>query len=127
MNTYPAQAQRGRPLILCVDDNETQLRLLNDILVGEGFQILQAATPKVAVEMMMEAPVSLVIADHFLRGLTGTDLALKLKKIKPTVPILLHSGTQPDTMKNVDAFINKGEPIAEFLRVVRDLVRRFSS
>ncbi len=76
---------------------------------------------------MMEATVSLVIADHFLRGLTGTDLALKLKKIKPTVPILLHSGAQPDTMKNVDAFRNKGEPIAEFLRVVRDLVRRFSS
>src|SRR4051812_4875501 len=105
MSSYPAQAQRGRPLILCVDDNETQLRLLNDVLVGEGFQVLQAATPKVAVEMMMEAPVSLVIADHFLRGLTGTDLALKLKKIKPTVPILLHSGTQPDTMKSVDAFL----------------------
>ena len=127
MNTYPAQAQSGRPLILCVDDNETQLRLLNDVLVREGFQVLQAATPKEAVEMMMEAPVSLVIADHFLRGLTGTELALKLKKIKPTVPILLHSGAQPETMKNVDAFLNKGEPIAEFLRVVRDLVRRFSS
>src|SRR5438067_978953 len=109
MDPHPAQAHSGKPPILCVDDNETQLRLLNDVLVREGFQVLQASTPREAVEMMIEAPVSLVIADHFLRGLTGTDLALKLKKIKPTVPILLHSGAHPETMTNVDVFMNKGE------------------
>ena len=98
-----------------------------EILGRQGFQVLQASTVETALETMREAPISLVISDHFLRGASGTELAEKLKMLKPTVPILLHSGAHPETMKNVDAFLNKGEPIAEFLRVVRDLVRRFSS
>src|SRR5581483_363650 len=105
MTGISGDIQRGRPLYLCIDDSQTQLRLLNDVLVSEGFQVLQASSPKEAIEMMIEAPVSLVVADHLLRGLTGTGLAAKLKRIKPTVPVLLHSGTPPDRLQNVDAYI----------------------
>ena len=69
---------------------------MNDVLVREGFRVLQALTPKDALQIMMEAPISFVIADHFLRGVTGTELDAKLNEIKPTVPVLLHSGTHPD-------------------------------
>jgi CheY-like chemotaxis protein len=79
------------------------------------------------MEMFREAPVSLVIADHMLRGISGTQLAAQFKAIKPTVPIVLHSGTNPDTFRNVDAFIHKGESVGSFLAIVRDLVKRFSS
>src|SRR5437762_4016756 len=89
----------GRPLILCIDDNPSQLRLLDEILARRGFQILQASTAENALEAMREAPISLVISDHFLRGASGTELAEKLKMLKPTVPILLHSGANPDTMR----------------------------
>jgi len=117
----------GRPLILCIDDNASQLRLLDEILGRQGFQVLQASTVETALETMREAPISLVISDHFLRGTSGTELAEKLKALKPTVPILLHSGAHPDTMRNVDAFINKGESVKEFIAVACDLIKRFST
>jgi hypothetical protein len=62
-----------------------------------------------------------------LSGTTGTQLAARLKKLKPTVPILLRSGMQPDTMRNVDAFMSKGEAPQDLVAMAWDLVRRFSS
>jgi CheY-like chemotaxis protein len=123
----PVPVQIGRALILCLDDNQTGLCLINDILVRNGYAVLLASTAEEALEMLREAPVSLVIADHMLRGATGTELAAHFKSIKPTVPVVLHSGTNPDTVRHVDAFINKGEPVETFLGIVADLVKRFSS
>lgn len=123
----PAPVRIGRALILCVDDNQTGLRLINDILVRNGFAVLLASTAEESLEIFREAPVSLVIADHVLRGTTGAELAARFKAIKPTVPIVLHSGTNPDTVRHVDAFIHKGEPVESFLAIVADLVKRFST
>ena len=77
--------------------------------------------------MLREAPVSLVIADHMLRGSSGAELAAQFKAIKSTVPVVLHSGMNPDTVRHVDAFIHKGEPVEALLSLVSDLVKRFSS
>jgi hypothetical protein len=63
-------------------------------------------------------------ADHMLKGQTGIDAAKEMKKIKPSVPIILYSGTNPETIQHVDVFINQGEPTATFLRIVHDVVRR---
>lgn len=126
-STKPGAVQIGRALILCLDDNPAGLRLMNDILVRNGYAVLLAPTVEESLEMFREAPVSLVIADHMLRGTTGTELAAQFKSIKPTVPVVLHSGTNPDTVRHVDAFINKGEPVDTFLEIVAELVKRFSS
>lgn len=126
-STNTVSPQLGRALILCVDDSKTALRLTNDILVKNGFAVLLASTAEQATEMLREAPVSLVIADHMLRGTTGTELAAKFKAIKPTVPIVLHSGTNPEMVRHVDAFIHKGESVEAFVALISDLVKRFSS
>ncbi len=101
--------------------------MLQQILSLEGYQVLQATTTEQALATFVEAPISLVLADHMLRGASGSQLARQLKALKPTVPILLHSGTDPDTLKHIDAFISKGEPVKHFLEVVHQLVTRFSS
>jgi len=50
-----------------------------------------------------------------------------MKKLKPQVPIVLYSGRTPDTMRNVDVFINKDESTASFLSIVGDVIARFCS
>jgi len=126
-STKLAPVQIGRALILCVDDNQPGLLLLNEVLVRSGFAVLRASTAEESLEMLREAPVSLVIADHMLRGSSGAELAAQFKAIKSTVPVVLHSGMNPDTVRHVDAFIHKGEPVEALLSLVRDLVKRFSS
>src|SRR5437868_369866 len=115
----------GKPLILCVDDSETQLSLRAQVLEKNGYSVLQATTTAKALQLLRENSVSLVISDHVLGETTGTELAGEMKRIRPHVPIVLYSGAPPPTIGNVDCFINKDEPVQEFLAAISDLVTRF--
>lgn len=115
-----------RPVILCVDDSESHLWLQAKLLEKNGFSVLTARTASNALQWMSQAAVSLVLCDHMLVGVAGTELAAKLKKLSPNVPVVLYSGAPPPTMQNVDCFILKGEPVENFLAIIRDLVNRYS-
>jgi CheY-like chemotaxis protein len=115
----------GKPLVLCIEDNEAQLQLRKQILENDGFLVVNAKNAEVAIAIAREAPVSLVIADHMLSGAGGPQLAGEIKKVKPDVPVVLYSGRLPDSMENVDCFINKAESIPRFLLIIRDLVNRY--
>ena len=120
----PAPA-RGRPLILHVEDDKAQ-QDLKAILEGNGWAVLQASNAEDALKPCRETPVSLVLADHMLlAGTTGSELARQIKALKPTVPIILHSGSPPASMKNLDGFIHKGESVRFLLEFLRDLINRF--
>jgi len=115
------------PLILCIEDNERYLLLRKAVLERNGFSVLAASTGEQALEILAEAPICLTISDHMLRGTTGVRLAKKMKAIKPDVPVVFYSGHPPDSMKNVDAFINKDESTAKFLEMIGDLIVRYCS
>ena len=116
-----------KPLILCIEDDPIYLILRKKVLEREGYNVIGVTTEADALKTLREAPVCATIADHMLRGTTGAELAKQMKKIKPDVPIILFSGTAPENFDGVDVFINKGQPTAEFLAVVRDVVERFLS
>jgi len=117
----------ARPLILCVDDNLLYLNLRKAILEDNGFSVLCATNVADAIATFREAPFCCTIADHLLRGESGVDLARHLKSIKRDVPIILYSGAMPGNLQNIDVYINKDEPTANLLRVIREIIERFSS
>jgi CheY-like chemotaxis protein len=87
---------RGKPALLCIEDNESHLSLRRAVLEKDGYSVLAATTASQALQMLRQSTVSLVISDHLLQGTTGTELAKEIKKIKPHVPILIYSGTTPE-------------------------------
>ena len=113
------------PLVLCVEDNETHLRLRKAVLEKAGYSVLGATKGVEAMAMLRDAPVCLVISDHMLAGTTGTALARDLKKIKRDVPVIVHSGNVPESMEYVDGFINKDESVSSFLALVHGFVKRY--
>ena len=120
-----ATIKRGRPLILCIDDDKAQLELRKQILKNDGFLVLGATNAHKALQILRETPVSLVVSDHMLSGTTGTKLAAKMKKVKPDVPVVLYSGRSPESLQNVDCFIAKSEPVPRFVAMIWDLVDRY--
>lgn len=116
-----------RPLVLCLEDNESYLRLRKAVLEKNGYNVIGVSTVTDALGTLRDAPVCLVISDHMLHGTTGTALAGELKRIKPDVPVVLYSGKQPDELENVDVFINKNVSTQDFLVLVRDVVKRYCS
>ena len=117
----------GKPLILCVEDGPTYLALRKKVLERDGYNVIGVTTTEDALQALRESPVCAVIADHMLHGNTGAELAREMKKIKPDVPIILFSGTLPERLNGADVYVNKGEPTATFLGIVREVVHRYHS
>jgi len=111
--------------ILCIEDNAMYLGLRKAVLEEAGYTVLAAANETEALQVLSEAPVCLVLSDHMLRGTTGTELARRMKEIKRDVPIIVYSGKVPESLRYVDGFIHRNEPVSDFLSLIHDFVKRY--
>lgn len=117
----------SKPVVLLVEDDRIYLDLRRKVLEKDGYRVIGVSNTEDALDTLREAPICCTIADHMLQGSTGVDLAVEMKKIKPDVPIILFSGSMPENLRNIDVYVNKGEPTAEFLKIVRNVVQRYRS
>jgi CheY-like chemotaxis protein len=73
-------------LYLC---NEQQNLGIRFILSIAGYYVLTASTGNLALEILRRYPIDLILADESLTGQTGAELAQKMKRLKPEIPIAL--------------------------------------
>jgi CheY-like chemotaxis protein len=111
-------------VILCIDDEVAALALRSLVLKSAGYDVLTAADGAAALELFRSVQVDLVITDHLLPGLTGTQLAVEMKRLKPAIPIILFSGLvqAPPGSEHANLVITKGMPAAEFLHEIATLI-----
>jgi len=121
----PESRRFSKPQILCIDDSEAQLWLRARVLEKNGFSVLNASTAVRALDLLRRNPVCLILSDHMLTESRGAELAVKMRRIKPHVPLVLYSGAPPDTLRNVDCFIQKDESVESFVAIIRGLVSRY--
>ena len=117
----------SKPVVLLVEDDRIYLELRRKVLEKDGYRVIGVTNTEDALDTLREAPICGTIADHMLQGSTGVDLAAEMKRIKPDVPIILFSGSMPENLRNIDVYVNKGEPTSEFLKIVRNVVQRYRS
>jgi DNA-binding NtrC family response regulator len=79
--------------ILCVDDEASGLKLRQLILERKGYLVSTAATVSEALALFKSTGIALVVTDHLLDRETGAAMAKEMKRLKPTVPIIVLSGT----------------------------------
>lgn len=110
-------------VILCVDDDVAALALRCLVLSSAGYEVLTAADGAAALELFRCIRGDLVITDYWLPGLTGTQVAAEMKRLKPAIPIVLFSGfvEAPLGSDHADLVITKGMPAVEFFREVGKL------
>ena len=112
--------------ILCVDDEASGLKLRQLILERKGYLVSTAATVSEALALFKSRGIDLVVTDHLLGRETGTAMAKEMKRLKPTVPIIVLSGTTDtlEGMEYIDAFISKAEGPESLLAKVAQLFAR---
>jgi PAS domain S-box-containing protein len=112
------------PLILAVDDEHSGLYFRKLILEHAGYSVLSATGVDEALRLFRANPVDLVLTDHLLGRHVGTEMAREMKRAKPTVPVLLLSGTAsvPEPLVDVDAFLSKNEGPERLLQLINDLL-----
>jgi DNA-binding response OmpR family regulator len=80
--------------ILTVDDDPVTLKLLEQHLVGAGYQVLQAKDGATAIATAREQSPDLILLDITMPGMDGGQIAQELKKNLQTknVPIIFLTG-----------------------------------
>jgi len=113
---------------LCIDDADIALQVRKLVLGSEGYNVLTAISGEEGLEFFKHQPVELVIADHFLSGKSGTEIAREMKELKREVPILIVSAAlKPDSLEFADGFVAKREPPHVLLDAVAHLLAHSAS
>jgi CheY-like chemotaxis protein len=92
-----------------------------------GFPVHIADNPSDAIFMMAEEAlekVELVVLDCNMPGVNGCDLADLLKRMRPELKIILHSGASDisqNEMTSIDTFVSKTDGIPALIAEVAEL------
>ncbi|MBU2454825.1 MAG: PAS domain S-box protein, partial [Proteobacteria bacterium] len=85
---------KGSERILLVDDDRGVVQVTQKILENLGYQVTVMTDSKEALKIfsLKKETFDLVITDHTMPGLQGTDLARQMILIRPDIPIILCTG-----------------------------------
>lgn len=78
-----------KPLILIVDDEETQRTMLKKTLVREGYDVEIASSGSDALEIFKEISADVVLTDVKMPDMNGLQLFQEIKKLNPDTSVIL--------------------------------------
>jgi two-component system, cell cycle response regulator DivK len=118
-------------MILVVEDNERNLKLLRDVLEYAGYDVRVARTAEDGITLAVSEPPDLVLMDLQLPGIDGIEALRRLRESPRTADIPVVAVTaqamKQDRERALDAGFNGyvEKPIS--VRAFPDQVRRFLS
>ena len=82
--------------ILLLDDNAVQAATRQTILKRAGYFVIAVLSPERALEQFRNnefpAPIDLIITDHIMPGMNGSEFVARLREFDAEVPVLVISG-----------------------------------
>jgi two-component system cell cycle response regulator DivK len=119
-------------LILIVEDNDKNLKLVRDVLQVKGYATIEAETGEDGVRLAVEHRPDLVLMDIQLPGISGIDAlrALRANPTTATIPVIAVTASvmQQDRSQimeaGFDGYIGKPLDLKPFLEAVRAMLDR---
>jgi PAS domain S-box-containing protein len=122
---------RGTETLLLVEDDEQVRTVAREILEAQGYRVLQAATPREALELSQRNPgVALLVTDLVMPDMNGRQLAERLLRQRPELRVLYMSGYTNSVLGEEvptspgSAFLQKPLTPASLAGMVRQLLDR---
>jgi two-component system cell cycle response regulator DivK len=119
-------------VILIVEDNEKNMKLVRDVLQVKGYATLEAGTGEDGIRIAVERVPDLILMDIQLPGMNGIEALKVLRSDPATAPIPVIAVTasvmQQDrnliTEAGFDGYIGKPLNLKEFLEAVTSILER---
>jgi two-component system, cell cycle response regulator DivK len=119
-------------LILVVEDNEKNRKLVRDLLTVKGYQLLEVETGEDAVRVARERHPALIPMDIQLPGINGIEALRQLRADASTAAIPIVAVTASAMMQDrqnimaagFDAYQAKPLSVRPFLALVREVLDR---
>lgn len=114
--------------VLCVDDEESILSLLQTVLERDGYACLGARNGREALAVVAERQVDAVVLDYSTPGMSAEEIILRMRSLRAGTPVILFSGLleiPPSTRAQVSACVVKGEALTTLLTELRRSLRAY--
>jgi len=116
-----------KPIVLCVDDEPANLKLLENILVPRGYEVVSAASGEDALQKIKTRTIDLVLLDLMMPGMDGLQVSRKIKDNKkygnvPVIMLTAYTGAETyiKTLSNeVFAYLQKPFEAEELIGIVK--------
>ncbi len=105
--------------VLFVDDEPYILKSLQRLFRGDPFKVLTSSNAGEALEVLKSTSVQVLVTDNMMPGMTGVELAKRVKELYPKVLRIILSG-----QSNMDAVlkaVNEGEAFRFVLKPWSDM------
>jgi CheY-like chemotaxis protein len=103
-----SQPRRGAGSILLVEDEKTVRRMLREILIELGYDVLEAVNGRDALDVAGRhaGPIDLLLTDVMMPEINGRELAERLRGVRPDTKVLFISGYTDEAMRDGGAGVN---------------------
>jgi hypothetical protein len=93
---------RSKTTILLVEDDEIMRKMTRKLLQQHGYEVVEAADGKAAVEWVKthDSEIDILLTDVVMRGLSGPELATQLGKLRPSMKVMFMSGYTGELIAN---------------------------
>jgi PAS domain S-box-containing protein len=122
---------KGNGSILFVDDESSVLKIMTMMITKLGFRIEAMSSPLQALELFRQNPerFDIIITDLTMPEMTGIELAEKLHKTRPQLPVILMTGygkdleqTTPLSHYGICKFLKKPVKLAELASTINEIL-----
>ncbi|HCM89838.1 MULTISPECIES: response regulator transcription factor [Vagococcus] len=115
--------------LLIIEDNHSLRTMLSRFLRNEGYEVTEASTGEMGVELFIKHPFDLVLLDIMLPGIDGFEVCRKLRELS-MIPIIMITAKSEDHDKilgldvGADDYMVKPFSHQEVTARIRAIMRR---
>jgi len=111
-------------VVLCIDDNQDVLECEKAFLESFGYTVLTAPSGGEGLKLASRHSVDVVIVDYFMPEMSGQEVAIEMRRLKPQATIIMLSGAvdvPEQALTWVDAFVAKDRLASQLLPAIAQL------
>jgi two-component system, OmpR family, response regulator ResD len=115
--------------VLLIEDQEADRRIITTALEKDGYNVLQAPSGEVGLELLQQKQPDLVLLDLILPGVDGLEVCRQIRA-RTNIPVIMVTGRDEEIDKVVglelgaDDYITKPYGLRELVARVRAMLRR---
>lgn len=124
MASNNAELKRDQITVLCIDEAQPALTDRTALLESAGYRVFPAADANAAMQLFVSHDIDLVLSNNHLRGVSGAELSIFMKQVKPVYVVLLSNSCQipADLLRQVDACIEQDGSPKDLLLCLRQVL-----
>jgi len=115
--------------VLVVEDNLLNLKLIGALITAQGYEVLEAATGLLGLELARRHHPALIVTDVRLPDISGLEVTRRLRADVATADIAVigtsahaAAGDGATQEAGFDAFMPKPIRVSDFIQVLRSLI-----